>query len=90
MAWFSKLVSREAPVRLAHALWVVAGLLVAGAAVVLMIYLSTVSDSTRAASDLAELRTYAKNVALGADEEHRGMPAGSASFGQRFVQPLHE
>ena len=70
MARFSKLVSREAPVRLAHALWVVAGLLVAGAAVVLMIYLSTVSDSTRAASDLAELRTYAKDVALGADLAH--------------------
>ena len=61
------LAGRRARLQLARALWVSSAILVAGGAILFTFYLSSFGDSTRAASDLAELRTYAQRVALAAN-----------------------
>jgi diguanylate cyclase (GGDEF)-like protein len=58
---------RPMRVRLARVLSLVTGLIVVAATLLLLMQLSTVTDSTRAATDLAELRTRAQRVALAAE-----------------------
>ncbi len=60
-------IARLARLDLARYVWLIGGLVIALAAFLFLFHLSRVNDATRAASDLAELRTYAQKVALAAE-----------------------
>lgn len=67
MAGLGTTIRYQARAHLAGGLGVSAGLIVTAAALLFLVQLSTLNDSSRAASELSDLRTYAQQVALAAE-----------------------
>lgn len=72
VAGASMMIRQYVRARFARALWAAAVLVAAAAALLLMLDLSSMNDSTRAATALADLRTSAQRVALAADLSAHG------------------